>query len=227
MQKTKLQKTVGNLLDTATKTVHEWNGHPEIFSLPQVIENCRQFLLLRTDIVQKTVVGCTCLSSKIFFQAQPGTTCLPSQEGRRFFASKQETLLLLSEFECPRTIFLNNNNYNTFFKKKKIALDMVPSTLDMEPSTLDRRLSQSGAHFTRIEPQGASCEKRSRHIYFACRSILSLKFFVYSKQHSAHNERIDQRMREVIACKRLKTMENHQLSGPKSGHGRLREVVVY
>ena len=35
--------------------------HFEIFSLPQVIETiCRQFLLLRTDILQKTVDGCPC-----------------------------------------------------------------------------------------------------------------------------------------------------------------------
>ena len=34
-------------------------------------------------------------------------------------------------------------------------------------------------------------------------------------------------MRQVVVYKRLKTMENHQPSGPKSGRGRLREVVVY
>ena len=38
----------------ASKTVHEWNGHPDIFSRPQVIEYSRQYLLLRTDILQKT-----------------------------------------------------------------------------------------------------------------------------------------------------------------------------
>ena len=141
MQKTKLQKIVGNLLDTATKTVHEWNGHPEIFSLPQVIENCRQFLLLRTDIVQKTVVRCPCLSSKIFFQAQPGTTCLPSQEGRRFFASKQETLLLLSEFECPRTILIKQQQLQHIFLKKKLPSTWYPrpSTWNPRPSTKDSR----------------------------------------------------------------------------------------
>ena len=36
-------------------------------SLPQVTENCRQFSLLRTDILQKTVVRCPCLSSMTFF----------------------------------------------------------------------------------------------------------------------------------------------------------------
>ena len=40
----------------ASKIVHEWNDHLEIFS--QVKENSRQNLLLRTDILQKTVVGC-------------------------------------------------------------------------------------------------------------------------------------------------------------------------
>ena len=44
----------------ASKFVREWNGHLEIFSLPQVIENCKQYLLLRTDILQKTVIGCPC-----------------------------------------------------------------------------------------------------------------------------------------------------------------------
>ena len=40
--------------------VHQWNGHLGIFSLPQAIENSRQFLLLRTDILQKTVVLFPC-----------------------------------------------------------------------------------------------------------------------------------------------------------------------
>ena len=42
--------------------------HFEIFSLPQVIETiCRQFLLLRTDILQKTVDGCPCRSALCYF----------------------------------------------------------------------------------------------------------------------------------------------------------------
>ena len=40
----------------ALKIVQEWL--PRILSLPQVIENSRQFVLLRTDISQKIVVGC-------------------------------------------------------------------------------------------------------------------------------------------------------------------------
>ena len=39
-----------NSLTWGVKIVHEWNGHQEIFSLPQDIENSRQFLLLQTDI---------------------------------------------------------------------------------------------------------------------------------------------------------------------------------
>ena len=34
--------------------------------------------------------------------------------------------------------------------------------------------------------------------------MLSLKFFVHSKQHSAHSEQKDQRMRQVVAYKRLR-----------------------
>ena len=44
----------------ANCTMHEWNGHVEIFSRPQVIEISRQYLLLRTDILQTKVVGCPC-----------------------------------------------------------------------------------------------------------------------------------------------------------------------
>ena len=41
-----------------SKIVHELNGHLETCSRPQAIENSRQHLLLRTDILQKAVVGC-------------------------------------------------------------------------------------------------------------------------------------------------------------------------
>ena len=42
----------------SSKIVHEWNCNLQIFSRPQVIENSRQYLLLRTSSLQKTVVGC-------------------------------------------------------------------------------------------------------------------------------------------------------------------------
>ena len=65
-EKLNFRKSQG-IYQISYKTVHEWKSHLEIFSLPQVIENCRLFLFLRTDILQKTVVGCPCLSSMIFF----------------------------------------------------------------------------------------------------------------------------------------------------------------
>ena len=40
-----------------SKIVHEWNSHLENLSLPKLIENSKQYLLLRTDILQKTMVG--------------------------------------------------------------------------------------------------------------------------------------------------------------------------
>ena len=45
--------------------------------------------------------------------------------------------------------------------------------------------------------------------YAMCTSILSLKFFVYSKYHSSHSEQKDQRMRHVVAYKKLKRIDNH------------------
>ena len=52
MGKIELQKSVGNLLNKLQKLY----TNLEIFSLPQAIENSWQFLLLRTDIAQKTVI---------------------------------------------------------------------------------------------------------------------------------------------------------------------------
>ena len=64
MPKIKLQKIVGNLLDKIMlRKVHEWHGHLEILSLPQGIETSRQFVLLRTDILQKTVLVCLLLTN--------------------------------------------------------------------------------------------------------------------------------------------------------------------
>ena len=58
--KIKFQKVVGNLLDKLRKLIaHECKVHLAIFSSSQAKENSRpQYLLLRTDISQKTVDGC-------------------------------------------------------------------------------------------------------------------------------------------------------------------------
>ena len=58
MWKIKIQKVKGNLLDKLRKLyVHKRNGHLEIFSRPQVIENSRQYFLLRRDIHRKKYLG--------------------------------------------------------------------------------------------------------------------------------------------------------------------------
>ena len=58
MGKMKLKKNLREFVRQASKIVHQWNGHLEIFSPPEAIENSRQFLFLRTDVFYKTVVGC-------------------------------------------------------------------------------------------------------------------------------------------------------------------------
>ena len=40
--------------------------------------------------------------------------------------------------------------------------------------------------------------------------MLLLRFFAYAKWHSAHSKHKDQQMCQVVAYKRLKTVENHQ-----------------
>ena len=65
--------------------------------------------------------------------------------------------------------------------------------------------------FTRIEPRGASSEKRSRHIYFMEDNLLhaccykSSSYILSKKANIAR----DQRMRQVVAYKSLEKMENH------------------
>ena len=44
-------------LNAPSKIVREWDGQLEISSRLQAIENSGQYLLLRTDILQKTVVS--------------------------------------------------------------------------------------------------------------------------------------------------------------------------
>ena len=56
MRKIKLQKIVGNLMDKLRK-LHERNGHLEILSFPQGIENSRQFLLLCPCMVPKVSIS--------------------------------------------------------------------------------------------------------------------------------------------------------------------------
>ena len=73
MGKIKLQKIVGNLLDKRQKVLHERNDHLEIFSRSQVIQNSRQYLLLRTNILQKTLVGCPWINSVFCDSAKCGS----------------------------------------------------------------------------------------------------------------------------------------------------------
>ena len=45
------------IIRETSKIAHEWNSHLEILNCSKAIENSGQHLLLRTDILQKTVVG--------------------------------------------------------------------------------------------------------------------------------------------------------------------------
>ena len=53
----KLQKIVGYFVDKLRKIVPEWNAYLESISRIQAIENSRQYLLLRTDILLKESLG--------------------------------------------------------------------------------------------------------------------------------------------------------------------------
>ena len=58
MEKIKLQKIVKNLLDISFELiVHAWNGHLEMFRLPQPIEDSRQVLFLRFNYLRLSQHG--------------------------------------------------------------------------------------------------------------------------------------------------------------------------
>ena len=121
------------------------------------------------------------------------------------------------------------------------TLTAVEPTVSDHPKCNDCVVALGRWSFTRIEPHGAFSEKRSGHIstlwkiiywmqclsYDTCSSMLSLKFFVFSNKHSAQSEHRDQKTCQVVVTyKKLKTMGNHYLSGPKSGRRHLQKVVV-
>ena len=56
-EKSNLRKSQGNLLDKVPKLLINGTWSLEIFILPQVIENSRQYLLFRTDICRKQSLG--------------------------------------------------------------------------------------------------------------------------------------------------------------------------
>ena len=72
----------------------------------------------------------------------------------------------------------------------KYQVNTVEPPVSDHPKYKDWVVAYGSWSFTRIEPQGISSEKRSRHIYFMednllhamdmCNSVLSLKFFLYS-----------------------------------------------
>ena len=64
MWKIKLQKIVGNLLGSFENCTRMEQSRKT-----QVIQNFRQYLLLRTDILQKTVFGCPCHTFSVSFSA--------------------------------------------------------------------------------------------------------------------------------------------------------------
>ena len=54
------QKSPGSLLDIAPEIVNEWNGYLEILAFLKLLKILGNFLLLQTDILQKTVIECLC-----------------------------------------------------------------------------------------------------------------------------------------------------------------------
>ena len=126
--KIKLQKIVASLL-----VKHEWNGHLEILSLPQGKENSKQFLLLRTDILQKTVVGCPWkvkyrnLVTTFYYLFRAVISFLPLTNLREFAALNYGRRYQV-EWEICLKKCLNKNfaAYSLKYKKTKMITLMQP-----------------------------------------------------------------------------------------------------
>ena len=102
MWKIKLRKIIGNLLK-GSKVVHEWNGHLEIFICPQVIVNSRQYLLVRTGILQKTVVGCPWLKHQQVLSKNNIKNLYFPFTGRFFTFSLSEPIFVILKSTSPYT----------------------------------------------------------------------------------------------------------------------------
>ena len=57
---TQIKNHVGSLLDIAPEIVNEWNGYLELLAFLKLLKILGNFLLLQTDILQKTVIECLC-----------------------------------------------------------------------------------------------------------------------------------------------------------------------
>ena len=63
-------KNRGQAIRKPSNILGEWIGYPEIFGFSQASEISRQYLLLRTVILQKKVSGCPCRDSLTSGQQQ-------------------------------------------------------------------------------------------------------------------------------------------------------------
>ena len=56
-------KIVGKLIEKNPNILDEWKGYPDILSFTFSIKVSKLYLLLWTDILQKTAIGCPCLEA--------------------------------------------------------------------------------------------------------------------------------------------------------------------
>ena len=125
----------------ASKIVHEWNGHLEIFSCAQVVENSRQCLLLHTDILTENSRRVPLLNAPIFLSdyikspglrmsLQPSNHCTIYISNIFFSVGKLEsniTYIFGPQFASPLTSFTwavdkkgENLSFCCFIWKKEV-----------------------------------------------------------------------------------------------------------
>ena len=97
-----------------SKIVHEWNGHLEIYSRLQAIQNYRQYLFLRTDLsvsqIMRLTARCPTKTELEFTFLEQGIGCL-----------RQNTKL-------PRSVFMHVHNILILTRAARHTCKFCPST---------------------------------------------------------------------------------------------------
>ena len=115
----------------ASKIVHEWNVHLEILSRPQAKENSRQCLLLRTDIIQKTVAGCPWVLACRASENKISNVSKWSFPGSLYFENTprknvRSNLVLVVAFSSLNLKFILKQSCQTQYRERSVVISNIP-----------------------------------------------------------------------------------------------------
>ena len=138
------QKIIADFLDEPGKLHMNRTVISKFFSRPQVKENSRQYLLLWTDILQKTVVGCPCTilsicTAPLDTKLGPAVTVtqnLKLRDEDYTGAKKQfvETIILISHTNSKSAKITKTRKLQPLYLKKKAPPKTLRASRDLPGS---------------------------------------------------------------------------------------------